>query len=706
MLTSSRQNQRVLEAKHRGNILRKAQSVPGKVLLVDVHSEDKQKQDRSFGRRFLAASLPIAIVCQTLVGTFALHASAAVQSPESEGSSQPSGTMLLPLTPKLDTSPPPSDASTASNTNDSASGPVGDAEELLPSLETVSAESGKVEGEIQEDNDKIGSDTTLKGTVQIVADDTEFDQNANTFLGTGNAVAIIGGENSKLQADTILYDQNEQTIDARGNVRILRNGQLTTGSAFKFKVTSDEYLITKPDTEIQGSQVIARKGYGTKEGLAFQKGTLSMPTPFAFAKNYNSGPISFREEAQYMKGHPDGYLPDHSSFRFKAKKMVYERYKEQGNLTVFGGRIEMGNFSFPIGKFVGTVGQTETKAVFPVTPYLGGNLYTGGFNVGPQFNTGVGRNGVLSWSPMVNFGGRNLATNTTTGGVGLAGRVSYNNKNFQSNLAYGSNTGLLVGDIKSKVWKGTRLQIGVNRFLDDGMFGLTRARMLAEVKDVQQFTNVPYLGLLQFRTSAGWAQDNPLLVNVSATNAALHGNPTSGIMRTGFRLQEQITAQSHPIFSVGDDKWGARSFLYGGIAARGYSTGDANLVGQFGPILDVRLNRVRFQTGYTTASVRGQSPFVFDQFIQGSQSTYILGDVKINKYLTLGTLLGYNLTQKLAYAKQIQAAIGPQDLKLIVGKDFVLNNYRVGFNMLHGDPIPFDKLVLKGNADHGQLGGI
>src|SRR5262249_50431353 len=163
--------------------------------------------------------------------------------------------------------------------------------------------------------------------------------------------------NSKLEADTILYDQNDQTIDARGNVRILRNGQLTTGTAFKFKVTSDEYLITKPDTELQGSQIVARKGYGSKDGLVFRSGTMSMPTPFFFSKNVNNGPISYREEVPQQKYHPEGYLPEHSSFRFRARKMVYERYKEADNLTVYGGRVEMGDFSIPIGKFVCTVGQ-------------------------------------------------------------------------------------------------------------------------------------------------------------------------------------------------------------------------------------------------------------------------------------------------------------------------------------------------------------
>jgi lipopolysaccharide export system protein LptA len=642
-----------------------------------------------------------------------------------EPASSPTGTLLLPLTPKLDTSParPANNAGEGidsatekkaeieegvSDGSQASGKSIGDAEELLPTLETMSAEKGKVDDQQDTLNGSVSSDdTTLKGTIQIVADDTEFDQDKNTFLGTGNAIAVIGGQDSKLTADTILYDQNDQTIDARGNVRILRNGQLTTGTAFKFKVTSDEYLITKPDTELQGSQIIARQGYGsTKNGLVFRNGTMSMPAPFFFSKNVNNGPISYREGTMQQKYHAESYLPEHPSFRFKARKMVYERYKETDNLTVYGGRVEMGDFNIPLGKFVCTVGQTETKAVFPTTPYVGSNFNMGGISVGPQFNTGIGKDSVLSWSPMVMFGGRNLQTNANTGGVGLAGRVGVDSKNFRAHLAYGSTSNLLVGDIKAKIWRSVRLQAGINRFLDDGMFGLTRARLMAEIKDTHQYFDIPYISQLQLRTSAGWAQDNPLLVNTSTTNAQLHGNPTSTVMHSGYRVQEQITVMSHPYFSVGDDRYGAKSYLFGGVAARGYTTGDANLITQAGPTLDVHCNRLRLLTGYNVAGVRGQSPFVFDQFTQGNQSYYLMGDVKVTDFLTLGGIYGYNLTQKLPYSKQIQAAIGPSDVKLLVGYDYVLNNYKVGFNVLHGEPIPFDKLVLKGNPDQGQLGGI
>jgi len=324
-------------------------------------------------------------------------------------------------------------------------------------------------------------------------------------------------------------------------------------------------------------------------------------------------------------------------------------------------------------------------------------------NIGPQFNTGIGKNSVLSWSPMIQLGGR--PSNDDSGkSFGLAGRVGFNSTNFQSHLAYGSVSNLLIADLKAKLWRTTRLQAGINRFLPDGMLGMTRARIALEINDNQRLGNVPFLGSLNFRTAAGWYQDNPQLVYVSDNYAKLHGNPNSTVMNKGYKIQEQITFTTHPIFNVGDDKWGIKSYIYGGVAARAYSTGDSSLITQLSPILDIHANRLRLQGGYASSSVNGSSPFVFDQYIQGQNSVYLTGDVKLSKYLSVGGMTGYNMTQKLAYSNTIVAAIGPPDFKLVVGKDFILNNYRLGFNILYGQPVQFDKLVFKGRPDQGQLG--
>ena len=663
-------------------------------------------------------------------------------------SDKPSGTLLLPLTPKIDQNdiqsspaPAPSTSSTTSSSSkdrttttettpeeqplqaepaheatltpevpqaDSAISGAPDkiAPERTDASSMLEASASADDLQLSEMDSAVSEDTTLKGTIQIVADDTEYDQEKNTFLGTGNAVAIIGGQNSKLEADMILYDQNSQTIDARGHVKILRTGQVTTGSAFKFKVNSDEYLITSPDTELNGTQVIARGAYGTNRGMIFKNGTLDNPTPFHLGKNMLYGPQSSVTDIADKILHPDAYLTDKPSFVFKARKMIYEKYKESGNLTVLGGRLQFARFSVPVPKFVATVGQ-DNNIMFPVTPMLSSNIQSGGINIGPSFNSAMGKTGKFNWAPMVQFGGRTTSGQTGGSGIGLSGQVGYSNNKFSTHLAYGSVSNLLVADFKSQLNKKTLFQAGINRFQNDGLYGFRRARLIAEVVHNHAMGNIPYLSSLNFRSSAGWAQDNPQLINATPGMAALYGGTTKNtVMKSGFVVQEQITAVSQPLFSLGNEKYGARGYVFGGVALGGYSTGDARIMGQVGPTIQFKADRFTFSTNYTQSAVRGSSPFYYDQFLQGNKSANIQGDVKINKWLTVGGGYGYNLDSKLPYSKSISAAIGPQDFKVLLSRNMIQGINRFGFDIIYGQPIPFKSLVLKGSPDHGQMSGI
>jgi lipopolysaccharide export system protein LptA len=671
---------------------------------------------RRQARKMLGVALCCAILLQPLAGYQALAAAKPVQPDE------PSGTLLLPLTPKLDDgampafdrTPPeplaPEPADAPSDVPGEKSAPThqirATTAELKPPPEAITPEKG----DFPNDAENLDDDSKLhKGTVSIVADDTEFDQDNNTFLGTGNAVALIGGEDSKLEADTILYNQTTQIMDARGNVRMLRNGQLTAGSAFKFKVSSDEYLITNPDTEVNGSQIYARKAIGANKSTTFKDGTMTMQQPFLISRNTMNGPLSYREGISEKQQHPDAFVPPKPSWTFKARKMVYEKYKDEGNLTIFGGKIMFGTFGVPLPpKFVCTIGG-ESKVMFPTSVYLGNNLMSGGTNFGPAFNTPIGKTGVLMWAPLIQVGGRFAATSNTssTSNIGLAGQVAFTNYFMGAHFGYGSVSNIPVGDIKVRLRKQLKVQVGLNRYLDDGMFGTRRAAKLIELVDNHAFKNVPFLSSINFRSSGGWAQDNPQLVQQFSQYAALFGSAAnSTVEHQAFKVQEQITATTHPIFSVGNSKYGLKSYMYGGVAARGYSTGQASVIAQAGPVLDVYLNQVRFQTGYTQSAVRGSSPFVYDQFIQGTQSVFLAGDVKVCKYLTVGGSLGYNMQDKLFTTKAITAAIGPDDFKLLLFDNIVQGNYKVGFDVLYGQPIPFSKLVLKNAPDQGQIGGI
>jgi hypothetical protein len=74
-------------------------------------------------------------------------------------------------------------------------------------------------------------------------------------------------------------------------------------------------------------------------------------------------------------------------------------------------------------------------------------------------------------------------------------------------------------------------------------------------------------------------------------------------------------------------------------------------MGQDWSDIQFRADRFTFSTNYTQSAVRGSSPFYFDQFLQGNKSANIQGDVKINKWLTVGGGYGYNLDSKLPVLK-------------------------------------------------------
>ncbi len=449
-----------------------------------------------------------------------------------------------------------------------------------------------------DDAEDASGDTKLyKGQVQIVADDTEYDQENNTFLGTGNAVALIGGQDSKLEADTIYYNQSEGMMDCRGNVRVFRDGHVTTGSAFKFKISSDEYLITKPDTEIAGSMIVARTGYGARGGITFKNGTMQQQKAFFMSKNASNGPLSYKEAVSEEQSHPDAFVPPTPSYTFKARKMVYEKYKEDGNLTIYGGKIMFGNFGIPVPKMVTTISK-DTRVMFPTFAYLGNNLQTGGTQFGPTFSTGIGKTGILMWAPLVQLGGANAnpantATGTTTSGrsLGLAAQTSFSNYFMSSHLAYGSNSNMVAGDLKVRIRKGFRWQSGINRYLDDGMFGTRRARLLAELVDNHAISKIPLIANLNFRSSAGWAQDNPALLQTTSSNySKLFGSAAnSTVMNSAFKAQEQITASTHPVFALGDSRFGLKGYMYGGLAGRRYSS--------------ARLTRLRRLVRYSTPTL-------------------------------------------------------------------------------------------------------
>jgi lipopolysaccharide assembly outer membrane protein LptD (OstA) len=96
------------------------------------------------------------------------------------------------------------------------------------------------------------------GTLQIVARYATGSPARHTYMAMGEAVVFVEGQDAKLEADQIFYDDRTLMLEARGHVRITRHGKLTKESSenLKFKVDEPEYLLTESVGQILGPKMV------------------------------------------------------------------------------------------------------------------------------------------------------------------------------------------------------------------------------------------------------------------------------------------------------------------------------------------------------------------------------------------------------------------------------------------------------------------
>ena len=105
-------------------------------------------------------------------------------------------------------------------------------------LPTVAAEPANP---VTESSDSIGR-------IALTGKQAGFDKEHNFYVATGDAILTIGGQDSKLTADTIEYELKSGIVTARGGVKVTRSNDLCEGSCFKFNISSPDYLITRLNT--------------------------------------------------------------------------------------------------------------------------------------------------------------------------------------------------------------------------------------------------------------------------------------------------------------------------------------------------------------------------------------------------------------------------------------------------------------------------
>lgn len=570
----------------------------------------------------------------------------------------------------------------------------------------------KIQQESVEKNDKE-DDSTYKGKavyLELEGDNVEFDQEKNIYTTKGMSTAKIVDQNAVLEAEEIIYNGNDEKIEATGDVKITRDGIVTTGEFFTFDVTSDRYLLTDPRSKVTGAVITAREVDNPDENnLEYRDGLLQVDNPIRIAqgvgvKNHPRTYYSRQVKRKLLKKPTWDDIPKHRKYKLSARKIIYDNTKEINNLTVIKPRAHFGHFSLPLGpKLTTTINDDPYVMSKPlITPLIGTQGALGGFAVGPSINLNVTNYHILSLAPFAQIG-RN------DDGFGFGGKITFDGPSTNFELAYGSLNNRFAGIASQRFGLRKRFQVraAYNRFVDGGFLGRQATEINVGFVDRRswhpKFIMSITEGGIRLRTEGNWSKGDRDIQPSRLSMLQNEAGDTDDFEDDAFKLEEQIALTTKPVFQLGGERFNTALRFRTRNALRAYSTGDFQGVFTGGPLLDNKIGPLAFEIGYNQGFVAGESPLFFDQFLEGMQSVSLDGDLRVNKYFTIGGYGTYNLKTEELIQRQVRAKFGPEDFKMLVNFDSLRRQVQFGINFLFGNPIDFEKFVIINSAR--RMGG-
>lgn len=601
----------------------------------------------------------------------------------------------------------------------------------------VAATEIETEAEIETENEllytpiekKIVQEETKKDLpnqvfVDIVADEVFYNQEQNHYDAKGNAETYLPGKNAKLFADYISYDSESEMLEAFGNIKIIQAPESLSlielkadskvplgvnviyGTYISFNTTSNEYELKEPRLYVNGLKLKARTAKSTyykpsknnresENILRFEDGIAAFDKPITVYSHGNNIYTRYSSDQSRFNAHRQydwNDISDKQTLHYSAKEIFFDNTRKTNNLRIKGARVWMNDrFSLPapfdITTTVGDAADTKFKG-----PVIGTRERIGGFAIGPRYFYDVDK-GVFSLVPVLQLGnGRRV-------GAGLIGTFNTPGDKTAIMAGYGTLYQRPIFNIHQEIFnKHLQVNALVNQFKRDGIFGSSLVGQLYEVSSDYRI-KLPFMDDrgMRIRAAAGWAKDNNELFSNQRREqlAAERPGDNLNIEHSGFRSDIETSFYTQPIIRRGNELYNFSLRARAQGAARYYGTGDFMTIARFGPSIEARIDNLTFEIAYLFASVTGESPFLFDQFIDGSQSVVFDGDYRVNQWLSLGTLFTYNLSREQFVRNEVRTEFGPHDMKLRLSYDTILNQVAIGFNAIYGEPVKYDKLKVK-----------
>lgn len=543
------------------------------------------------------------------------------------------------------------------------------------------------------------SEQVSEKEMQLDSEKVNFDEETGDMVATGRPLLYLPPQNTKVVSDTMTYNQDSNILKAIGHVYITKDGMPAKADYLEVDMNEESMVMDNMEAVSDAMIMDAKKAVQKDSLLVLTDGNLHSETSQIYRMSSRmigpmfSNMILSDDEKALFFGNPTG-----NQLHFNIENIYVDARKNHDMFVAKNIEVShKGKYLFTWPSL--TAYTNKERDYFEANyPEFGSRRKLGMF-IGPGFVFGGPAGSVMKVIPFLNY---------QHGNFGFGGALKYRNTFNSTELGYGSAADIFFLKGIQRLDDNLYLQYSANSFMDEWFMGARMPKYMAEVYYDKAYGIKDFLAEgkgLRFRHRIGFGlmEDN---------DKNYYGEKIAGsnISTTRLRYMAEISQKLYSYENPENKFYFDLSLALQGSAAV-YGTGDTQFVARIGPRAHVQYKRWMQDIGYFQTGYDDHTPVPrYDMYRYGHSTVYLSEIFRVCKYLSVGWSGMANLSDdspngKLFQENRFVIAVGPDDIKIRLGYDFVRQTTYFGFDLAFdtkGTSIKYGKMEIKNPERLGQ----
>lgn len=535
--------------------------------------------------------------------------------------------------------------------------------------------------------------------LQLDSEFVNYDEETGDIVATGRPVLYIPPQDTRVIADKMTYNEDSNILKGIGHVYVVKNGM--PAKADYMEVDMNEESMVMDNIEAKTNTIIMNAKHAVQKNslLILTEGNLHSDESQIYRMSSRMvGPrftsmILDDDQKSMFFGDPTG-----NQLHFNVEKIYVEGRKNHDVFTLKNIEIRRkGKYWFTWPSL--TAYTNKDRNYFEANyPELGSRRKLGMF-IGPGFVFGGPGGSVLKVIPFLNY---------QHGNFGFGGALKYRNTYNSTELGYGTAADIFFLKGIQRLDDNLFLQYAANSYVDEWFMGARMPKYMAEIYYDKGYRKNDFLLpgkplTFRHRLGFGFMEDD----DRNYYGEKIRSNQIStSRLRYMAEIKQSLYSYENP----------ENHFYFNfGIAMQGsaavYGTGDTQFVARIGPRAHIQYKNWMQDVGYFQTGYSDETPIPrYDMYRYGHSCLYISEIFRLTKYLSVGWSGNINLSDDSPNGKMFQenrfvVAVGPDDLKVRLGYDFVRQTTYFGFDVAFdtkGTSITYGRMEIKNPERLGQ----